>query len=105
VATLDDVLAIVDYVLLMSVNPGFGGQKFIGRVLDKVRALDLKRRSLGLGFPIEIDGGIGPRNIGECVRAGVDWFVAGSSVFGTPNPAAAIEEMQNEAREATAVQT
>jgi len=58
-----------------------------------------------LGFPIQIDGGISARNIGECVRAGVDWFVAGSSVFGAKNPAAAIEEMQTEAREATAVGT
>lgn len=105
ISTLEDVLPIVDYVLLMSVNPGFGGQKFIGRVLDKVRALDFKRRSLGLGFPIQIDGGIGAHNIGECVRAGVDWFVVGSSVFGAKDPAAAIEEMQNEAREATAVRT
>lgn len=105
ISTLEDVLPIVDYVLLMSVNPGFGGQKFIGRVLDKVRALDMKRRSLGLGFPIQIDGGIGANNIGECVRAGVEWFVVGSSIFGAANPAAAIEEMQNEAREATAVRT
>ncbi|MCC7236823.1 MAG: ribulose-phosphate 3-epimerase [Bryobacterales bacterium] len=103
IATLDEVLPIVDYVLLMSVNPGFGGQHFIGRVLDKVRALELKRRSLGLGFPIQIDGGIGPRNIGECVRAGVDWFVVGSSVFGAKDPAAAIQELQAEAREATAL--
>ncbi|MCC6294308.1 MAG: ribulose-phosphate 3-epimerase [Bryobacterales bacterium] len=103
IATLDEVLPIVDYVLLMSVNPGFGGQHFIGRVLDKVRALERERRSRGLGFPIQIDGGISARNIGECVRAGVDWFVVGSSVFGAKDPAAAIQEMQAEAREATAL--
>ena len=58
VATLDDVLDLVDFVLIMSVNPGFGGQKFIPRALDKVRALDRDQARAGLEFPIEIDGGV-----------------------------------------------
>jgi ribulose-phosphate 3-epimerase len=102
--TLDEILGVADFVLLMSVNPGFGGQQFLPRVLEKARALDFKRRSLGLGFPIEIDGGITAHNIGDCVRAGVDWFVCGSSVFGAPDPAQAVHDLMREAREASAVQ-
>ena len=102
--TLDEILPLADYILLMSVNPGFGGQSFQPRILEKVRALDHKRRSLGLGFPIEIDGGITPYNIGDCVRAGVDWFVVGSTVFGAPDPAQAVYQLMQEAREASAVQ-
>ena len=91
VATLEDVLANADYVLVMSVNPGFGGQKFIPNALAKVR--DLRRRiaAAGLGTRIEIDGGVGADNAADLVSAGVDWFVAGSSVFkgqGGPREAA-----------------
>jgi ribulose-phosphate 3-epimerase len=103
VSTLDEVLHLVDYVLVMSVNPGFGGQQFIPRALDKIRALDRKRRELGLKFAIEIDGGINAGNIARVIRAGVDWVVSGASVFLAPDPGAAVTEMREIAREATAI--
>jgi ribulose-phosphate 3-epimerase len=103
VATLDEVLGIVDYVLIMSVNPGFGGQKFIPYTLDKVRRLAQSRREKGLDFSIEIDGGVTLDNIGEMVKAGVDWMVAGSAIFGCGNPAAAFAEMRQHAHAAAAV--
>jgi ribulose-phosphate 3-epimerase len=100
IGTLEHVLDQVDFVLLMSVNPGYGGQRFIPYVLDKARALAERRRQLGLRFAIEIDGGISLDNVGEVAAAGVDWFVAGSSVFGAPEPgrmAAAMKEAAVEA--------
>lgn len=103
VSTLEDVLDVVDFVLVMSVNPGFGGQKFIPRTLRKVEALDRIRSSQGLPFRIEIDGGITAANAGEAARAGCDWLVAGSSVFGTPDPGAAARELAARARDAVAV--
>ncbi len=103
VATLEEVLDVVDYVLVMSVNPGFGGQKFIPRSLDKVRQLVEARKSRGLSFAIEIDGGASPANIGDIAKAGVDWVVAGSSVFGTADPAQAVRELSRSAQEALAV--
>jgi ribulose-phosphate 3-epimerase len=101
VATLDHALDVADYVLLMSVNPGFGGQKLIPYVLDKARQLRERRQRLGLKFAIEIDGGITVDNIGMVAEAGVDWFVAGSSVFGTPDPAAAVAAMRQAAEAAS----
>jgi ribulose-phosphate 3-epimerase len=103
VAALDEVLEIADYVLIMSVNPGFGGQKFIPYALDKVRRLAARKRERGLRFPIEIDGGITQDNVAEVVRAGVEWVVAGSSIFHDGNPAAAFEEMRQHARSGEAV--
>jgi ribulose-phosphate 3-epimerase len=103
VGTLDDVLEIVDYVLVMSVNPGFGAQQFIPNALRKVRALAMRRKELGLQFAIEIDGGVSLDNIGEVVRAGCDWIVAGSSIFGSADPATTVTRMQQAARDATAV--
>ena len=76
------VLEDVDMVLVMSVNPGFGGQKFFPSALRKVQALADMREAMGLSFEIEIDGGVGPANIEEISKAGVDIFVAGSAVFG-----------------------
>jgi ribulose-phosphate 3-epimerase len=104
VATLDEVLGFVDYVLVMSVNPGFGGQKFIPYTLDKVRGLAQKRREKGLAFAIEIDGGVTLENVGEMVKAGVDWVVAGSAIFGAGNPAKAFTEMRQHALTAGMVQ-
>ncbi len=101
--TLDDVLHLVDYVLIMSVNPGFGGQQFIPRALDKVRALDRIRKERGLKFAIEIDGGVTTENLAEIVRAGVDWVVSGASIFLTPDPAATVAQMRGIARDASAV--
>ncbi len=100
---LDDVLAVADYVLVMSVNPGFGGQKFIRHSLDKIRQLARRREERGLTFAIEIDGGVGAENIRDVAQAGVDWVVAGSSVFGTANPAQAVQDLQGSAREALGV--
>jgi ribulose-phosphate 3-epimerase len=100
VATLDEVLDVVDYVLVMSVNPGFGGQKFIPNALHKIRELTRRKKERGLHFPIEIDGGITRENVAEVIDAGVEWVVAGSSIFHTVNPAAAFEEMRALARSA-----
>lgn len=100
VMLLEDVLDIVDYVLIMSVNPGYGGQKFIPKSLGKVGALTRLRSERNLNFAIEIDGGVGQENIAGVARAGVDWVVAGSSVFGTRDAAAAVRELRQSAREA-----
>ncbi len=81
VSTLECILPDVDMVLIMSVNPGFGGQKFIPGALGKVRELAEVKRSKGLDFVIEIDGGITLDNIGEVMEAGVEMAVAGSAVF------------------------
>ena len=82
-ATLDYVLEAVDMVLIMSVHPGFGGQKFIPSALDKIRALDEIRKDEGLNFEIEIDGGANLDNVQEIAAAGTDIIVAGSAVFKT----------------------
>jgi ribulose-phosphate 3-epimerase len=103
VAALEEVLGLADYVLVMSVNPGFGAQRFIPRALEKVRELDRRRRELGLGFHIEIDGGVNAENLPEIVRAGCDWVVTGTSIFGQPDPAAAVARMREIAQNATAV--
>ena len=100
VATLEHALEICDYVLLMSVNPGFGGQKFIPYTLEKVRALRDLRERRGLDFLIEIDGGVSVDNISRVAEAGVDWIVAGSSVFGEPDPGAAVALLGETARQA-----
>ena len=81
VCMIEEVLSDVDMVLVMSVNPGFGGQKFIPSALDKIRALDNIRKERTLDFVIEIDGGAGADNIDEILAAGTDIVVAGSSVF------------------------
>jgi ribulose-phosphate 3-epimerase len=103
VALLEDVLDVVDYVLVMSVNPGFGGQEFIPRSLLKVRQLDRARQERGLNFAIEIDGGINAENIGEAARAGVNWVVVGSSVFSKSDPGVAYRELQRIAEESLMV--
>ena len=104
VTTLTEVLDVADYVLIMSVNPGFGGQHFMARALDKVRELDCLRRERHLQLPIEIDGGITLENLQEVIRAGCDWVVTGSSVFHSPDPAATVAAMRQVARDATEVQ-
>jgi len=100
ISTLEDVLYLVDHVLIMSVNPGFGGQTFIRHALDKVRALAWRRKELGLNFAIEIDGGVSVENAGEIARAGCDWLVAGSSIFHTSDPGRAFKDLERAAREA-----
>jgi ribulose-phosphate 3-epimerase len=103
VEVLEDVLGVVDYVLLMSVNPGFGGQTLIPYVLDKVRRLLLMRRAKNLAFPIEIDGGVHGENLAEVVRAGCDWIVTGSGIFHSPDPESTVREFREIAVQATAV--
>jgi ribulose-phosphate 3-epimerase len=100
---LDEVLDVADYVLVMSVNPGFGGQTFIPNALKKVRMLARRRREAGLEFAIEIDGGVTLENVGDVVRAGCDWIVTGSSIFHTPDSKATFQEMVRAAREANLV--
>ncbi|MEO8100446.1 MAG: ribulose-phosphate 3-epimerase [Acidobacteriota bacterium] len=93
VSTLDDVLDLLDYVLVMSVNPGFGGQKFIPHSLHKIRQLAQRRMELGLHFHIEIDGGVSLENVATIVDAGAEWLVAGSAIFHSVNPRASFETM------------
>ena len=87
---LGDLLPEIDMALVMSVEPGFGGQSFIPESLDKIRARDRMRREAGLGFLIEVDGGISASNAGEVFAAGADAVVAGSAVFGAADPEAEI---------------
>ena len=103
VAFLEDILEVADYVLLMSVNPGFGGQKLIPYVLEKVRKLAGMRRDRHLALPIEIDGGVHRDNLAEVVRAGCDWIVTGSAVFHSPDAEATVREMREIAAGATAI--
>ncbi len=100
VSVLEDVLHLADFVLVMSVNPGFGGQKFIPHSLNKIRQLARIRAEKGLDFAIEIDGGVGRDNLESIVEAGCDWLVAGSSVFHSADPAATVKEMQQLAERA-----
>ena len=101
VQTLGEVLEMVDHVLVMSVDPGFGGQKFIPASLDKVRKLATMRTAKSAGFRIEIDGGIGADTIAEAVRAGVEILVAGNAVFGEGNPRENTQRLLKLATEAT----
>ncbi|MDG1381587.1 MAG: ribulose-phosphate 3-epimerase [Flavobacteriales bacterium] len=84
--SIEEVLSELDVVCLMSVNPGFGGQKFIPSTLSKTRRLSEMRHAAGANFLIEIDGGVGRSNAGELVQAGADVLVAGSSVFKAESP-------------------
>lgn len=93
VDTLDDILEGLDLVCLMSVNPGFGGQKFIYRTLHKIRTLKKKIIERNLDTLIEIDGGVGLQNAEEILKAGADVLVAGSSVFKSEDPTKTIERM------------
>jgi ribulose-phosphate 3-epimerase len=101
VEMLENILDMVDHVLVMSVNPGFGGQKFIPMVLHKVRRLAAMRAERRANFRIEIDGGIGTDTIGEAVRAGVEILVAGNAVFGQGSPKENTQRLLKLAQEAT----
>jgi ribulose-phosphate 3-epimerase len=103
VAVLEDVLDVADYVLLMSVNPGFGGQKLIPYVLEKVRKLVILRREKKLALPVEIDGGVHRENLAGVVRSGCDWIVTGSAVFHSADPESEVRGLAALAAEATAV--
>jgi ribulose-phosphate 3-epimerase len=93
-AYLDHVLDKLDLVLIMSVNPGFGGQSFIPGALDKLRAVRERIDASGRAIRLEIDGGVKPSNIAEIARAGADTFVAGSAVFNEPDYAEVIARMK-----------
>ena len=93
---LDHVMDKVDMVLLMSVNPGFGGQKFIPGTLDKLRAVRQRIEASGREIRLEVDGGVGVANIAEIARAGADTFVAGSAIFNTEDYRATIDAMRAE---------
>jgi ribulose-phosphate 3-epimerase len=103
VSVLEDVLDFADYVLIMSVNPGYGGQQFIPNSLNKIRRLDRIRKDRRLDFAIEIDGGVSNSNIEAIVGAGCNWLVAGSHVFLSADPAATVKEMQQVAEDAMAI--
>lgn len=92
------LLDIADFVLIMSVFAGFGGQKFIPESLDRIKAVSARIREIGRNIPIEVDGGIGPDNAGELADAGASILVAGSSVFKAPDPVLAIQLMKNARR-------
>jgi ribulose-phosphate 3-epimerase len=97
---LDHVLDKVDLVLLMSVNPGFGGQQFIESVLPKIAAVRALIDRSGLAIRLEVDGGIKVANIGRVASAGADTFVAGSAIFGAPDYAGTIAAMRREVAKA-----
>ncbi len=101
VAMLTDVLDKVDTVLVMSVNPGFGGQKYIPRATEKVTQLNELRARRRASFRIEVDGGIELEHTAELARAGANTFVAGTSIFHTPDPADAVRKMRAAALEAS----
>jgi len=101
VETLSEVLEIVDYVLVMSVNPGFGGQKFIPETLGKVRKLTEIRAGRGYSYRIEIDGGVALDTVAEVVRAGAEVLVAGNAVFGKGDPAADAAALLDAAKSAS----
>jgi ribulose-phosphate 3-epimerase len=103
VSTLEEVLDIADYVLVMSVNPGFGAQKFIPSTLHKMRRLAEIRSQRGLNFRIEVDGGVAHDTVADVVRAGAEILVAGNAVFGSGDPKKNAQELLQAAMEATMV--
>jgi ribulose-phosphate 3-epimerase len=100
VDTLSEVLDIVDYVLVMSVNPGFGGQKFIPSTLHKMRQLAEIRGQRGLAYRIEVDGGVALDTVAQVVQAGAEILVAGNAVFGSGDPTRNAQALLKAATEA-----
>jgi ribulose-phosphate 3-epimerase len=99
VSQLEEILDRVDTVLVMSVNPGFGGQKFIPGSIEKIRQLNHSRARYNGGFRIQVDGGVDLENIAEMAIAGANTFVAGTSIFHKPDPAAATRQIRKVATE------
>jgi ribulose-phosphate 3-epimerase len=97
---MDHVMDKLDMVLLMSVNPGFGGQSFIPATLPKLTQAREKIRASGLPIRLEVDGGVGVKNIREIAAAGADTFVAGSAIFNAPDYAEVIRQMRAELAQA-----
>lgn len=98
IGTIDEVLGDIDFVLIMSVDPGWGGQSFIPSCRDKIRRLRDRIRAAGLTVPIEVDGGIKLDNAGDIMRAGMEIVVAGSAVYDAPDPAAVVRKLKDIAR-------
>lgn len=98
IGAIDEVLGDLDFVLVMSVDPGWGGQSFIPSCLDKIRRLRDRIRAAGLTVPIEVDGGIKLDNAGDVMRAGMEIVVAGSAVYDAPDPAAVVRKLKDIAR-------
>jgi len=95
VSSLIDIVEFVDFVLIMSVNPGFGGQKFIGSSIKKIQDCNNLRNNLSLNFQIEVDGGINKENLKDVISAGADIVVAGASIFNSDNISASVTEFKN----------
>jgi ribulose-phosphate 3-epimerase len=100
-AYLDHVMDKVDLVLIMSVNPGFGGQSFIASAIEKIREARRRIDASGRDIWLEVDGGIKAENIASVARAGADTFVAGSAIFGEKDRAGAVRRLRDELKEAT----
>ena len=98
VAVLKEVIHLIDVVLIMSVNPGFGGQKFIPYATNKVRECKSMITAAGSATLIEVDGGVGLNNAAELITAGADVLVAGNAVFGTADPVQTIHQLKNSAK-------
>jgi ribulose-phosphate 3-epimerase len=94
VSALEEIASDLDFVLVMSVNPGFGGQVFIPHSLDKVRRVREVLTRAGSSAPVEIDGGIDAANAADAVAAGASILVAGNAIFGTPDPEAATRALR-----------
>jgi ribulose-phosphate 3-epimerase len=103
IVVVEELLPFVDYVLVMSVNPGFGGQSFITTQLDKIRRLRAMIEGRGLDVRIEVDGGVVRDNIKDVVRHGGEWLVAGSAVFGKNEPEEATRALRQQALEALSI--
>lgn len=93
-STLDEALRLVEYVLIMTVNPGFGGQRFLPYTLEKVQRLRKVIQHKGLSARIEVDGGVSLENVPDLVRSGANILVVGSQIFGDPDPAAAVKQLK-----------
>jgi len=94
IAMAEPYLSQIDLLLVMTVNPGFGGQAFIEETLPKIQQAEAWRREKQLGYRISVDGGINFQTAAECARAGADTFVAGTALFGRPNMRAAVKKMR-----------
>jgi len=94
VSMLENILPDIDVVLIMSVNPGFGGQKFLPLALDKVKKLNQMRKSIGAGFLIEVDGGVDEKNTSMLIDCGVDVLVAGNTIFSSSQPEQTIQNLK-----------
>lgn len=95
VSLLEDILQLVDMVLVMTVNPGFGGQSFIPETVNKIKQLAKLKKEKGYEFLIEVDGGVNASTIKECAEAGAEVFVAGSYVFNADDPKERIQTLKN----------